>query len=60
MVCERIRDWIEEMTPSSSLYVTLPEKIVYYRDGVSESLYADVKRIELDAIRRAFRTVAID
>lgn len=59
MVCERIRDWINEMTPASSTYVTLPKKIVYYRDGVSESMYANVKSTELKAIRNAFSTVAI-
>ena len=58
MVCERIRDWINEMTPASSRYVTLPKKIVYYRDGVSESMYANVKNTELEAIRNAFSTVA--
>lgn len=47
------------MTPASSTYVTLPKKIVYYRDGVSESMYANVKSTELKAIRNAFSTVAI-
>lgn len=47
------------MTPASSTYMTLPKKIVYYQDGVSESMYANFKSTELEAIRNAFSTVAI-
>lgn len=57
MVSERLKDWSEEMTPRHSKYATLPKTIVYYRDGVSESMYAEVKKVELKAIRDAFGAV---
>ncbi|OAL44588.1 Piwi-domain-containing protein [Pyrenochaeta sp. DS3sAY3a] len=52
MVAERIRDW------SSAHKNALPSHIVYYRDGVSDSQYFQVKENELPQIRKAFAEVA--
>lgn len=57
MARERVRDWIMEMTPGSQRYVTLPKKILYYRDGVSEGMYKQVKDYELPALVKAFIAV---
>ena len=57
MVCERLYDWIEEMTPRDQKYKTLPNEIYYYRDGVSEGQYASVKSEELPAIKRAWASI---
>lgn len=37
---------------------TIPERIVYLRDGVAEGQFAEVLRIELSGIRQAARAVA--
>jgi len=52
MVEERIRDWSETNKKK------LPTNILYYRDGVSEGQYAQVKHLELEKIRTAFNNVA--
>ncbi|KAF2451923.1 Piwi-domain-containing protein [Karstenula rhodostoma CBS 690.94] len=57
MVCERVRDWIVEMTPHTQKYVTLPKKIMYYRDGVSESQYDQVISGEVSTFGAAFNQV---
>ena len=35
----------------------LPELIIFYRDGVGESQYQDVMRIEIPAIKAGFKTI---
>lgn len=54
MVYERIKDWVEEMKPATQSQPTLPKRILYYRDGVNEPQYQDVRVNELPAIRRAW------
>ncbi|KAF2867614.1 hypothetical protein BDV95DRAFT_597829 [Massariosphaeria phaeospora] len=51
---ERLEDWWEENHRE-----TLPTNIIYYRDGVSSGQYDEVKRIEIAAIRTAYRAVAL-
>lgn len=41
MVKESLRTWYRTHQNS------LPEKLLFYRDGVSESQFADVKKLEL-------------
>jgi eukaryotic translation initiation factor 2C len=36
---------------------TIPQRIIYLRDGVAEGQYAEVNRVELAAIRKAARDV---
>lgn len=52
MVVERIRDWVAVNRNQ------LPKKILYYRDGVSEGQYVQVKKYELPSITTAFEEVA--
>lgn len=52
MVTERLNDWADAHDK------TLPAKILYYRDGVSEGQYEKVKATELEEIRAAYREVA--
>nr|OQO17558.1 hypothetical protein B0A51_13610 [Rachicladosporium sp. CCFEE 5018] len=47
MVAERIMAYIKKSKK-------LPRRILYYRDGVDESRYRDVLKIEADAILRAY------
>jgi hypothetical protein len=37
---------------------TIPDKIIYLRDGVAEGQFAEVLRVELAAIRRAASAIA--
>ena len=37
---------------------TIPDKIIYLRDGVAEGQFAEVLRVELAAIRQAARAIA--
>ena len=37
---------------------TIPDKIIYLRDGVAEGQFAEVLRVELSAIRQAARAIA--
>lgn len=60
MVGERITDWIEAMTPRGQQYVTLPQRIIYYRDGVSESQYDQVVLHELSTFGMAFNDVVTE
>jgi eukaryotic translation initiation factor 2C len=53
MVVERIRAWMK-LTGST----TPPANIIYYRDGVSEGQYRQVRDIELKAIEAAHGTFA--
>ncbi|KAK7186103.1 piwi domain-containing protein [Paraphaeosphaeria sporulosa] len=57
MFRERVRDWIDEMTPSEQQYVSLPKRIIYYRDGVSESQYDQVLSEEVATFDAAFSQV---
>ncbi|KAH7380394.1 Piwi domain-containing protein [Phaeosphaeria sp. MPI-PUGE-AT-0046c] len=52
MVLERIKAW------SANHSGELPSNILYYRDGVSDSQYSQVKEQELPQIRSAFRILA--
>ncbi|KAK3080982.1 hypothetical protein LTS18_011295 [Coniosporium uncinatum] len=54
MVVERLRDWFRIVRGVKG---TPPSDIIYYRDGISESEYTEVRRIEVNAIRSAFKTV---
>jgi eukaryotic translation initiation factor 2C len=54
MAKERLIAWSREHGD------TLPENIIYYRDGVAEGQYMKVKDIELRAIRSAFAALAAD
>lgn len=49
MVQERIIDWVCEQPGKQ-----LPENILYYRDGVSDEQFRQVKNQELPRIRKAF------
>ncbi|KAH9866106.1 hypothetical protein J1614_008670 [Plenodomus biglobosus] len=51
MVMERIRAW-------SAHFKKMPPNILYYRDGVSDSQYGQVRDCELPQIRAAFKEVA--
>lgn len=56
MVTERIIDWVLEQGSSNSKKVfdpKLPANINYYRDGVSDAQYPEVKDVELPAIQNA-------
>lgn len=53
MVRERLLDWNLRNTNCK-----LPKHIIYYRDGVSEGQYSEVKNVEVEAIRRAYETLA--
>ena len=50
MVKERILDWFAKNN-------RMPERILYYRDGVSDGQYAKVKHNEVNSIRRAFTAI---
>lgn len=52
MVKERLHHWQEVNSG------TLPENILFYRDGVSESQFEMVKNLELNQIQQAFDAVA--
>jgi eukaryotic translation initiation factor 2C len=54
MVKERIVDWVKEQRKG-----IMPTNILYYRDGVSESQYTQIRDQELPEIRRAY-SEAID
>ncbi|KAF1972556.1 Piwi-domain-containing protein [Bimuria novae-zelandiae CBS 107.79] len=51
MVYERLLHW-NKFNPSNTS--KLPDKIIYYRDGVSSGHYSKVKDIEIVAINRAY------
>ena|ERR1700761_3081754 len=51
MVKEHILRWAED-------FERLPSKILFYRDGVSESQYAAVREHEIRAVREAWKSVA--
>jgi eukaryotic translation initiation factor 2C len=53
MVAERIIAWVKEQGRGN----TLPANIVYYRDGVGDSQYKDIKDTELLQIQLAFDSV---
>ncbi|KAH7385933.1 Piwi domain-containing protein [Pyrenochaeta sp. MPI-SDFR-AT-0127] len=54
MVFERIKAWYVQNGK------VLPKNILYYRDGVSDSQYSQVKEHELSQIRKAFVAAAKD
>lgn len=55
MVEERLRDWnLEARNARTYDDFKIPQRIIYYRDGVSESQYAAVKAIEIPQIRAAW------
>jgi eukaryotic translation initiation factor 2C len=58
MVVQRIKDWITEQSTVNNA-IRLPKNILYYRDGVSEPQYMDVRHQELPHIRSAW-TRALD
>ena len=49
MVVERLKAWREKHNN------TLPARILYYRDGVGQSQYRDIRRYEVEAIRKAYK-----
>lgn len=53
MVQERIKDWVLEMSASTHS-MKFPKRIIYYRDGVSEPQYEDVKNSEVSTFKAAF------
>jgi eukaryotic translation initiation factor 2C len=62
MVEERLTAYLNYMvTPkyggNAKRRATLPKKIIYYRDGVSEGQFSKVVRDEVSAIRRAYETI---
>jgi len=59
MVKERLEAyWDYKVSPpngaAAKTRAKLPKRIIYYRDGVSESQYSKVVEIEVSAIKRAF------
>ena len=56
MVKERIIDWVMEQKgyKARNNQNMLPENLLYYRDGVSDGQFQDVKDKELPQIRKAF------
>ncbi|KAF1350776.1 ribonuclease H-like domain-containing protein, partial [Delphinella strobiligena] len=56
MVEERLRDWNGEIR-RKRIYgqYDLPMRIIYYRDGVSESQYSAVKALEIPQIKAAWQ-----
>jgi eukaryotic translation initiation factor 2C len=52
MVEERIKEWRDNNQTK------FPMTIVYYRDGVSDGQYAQVKEQELSKLREAFKNLA--
>ncbi|KAL5450265.1 hypothetical protein PMIN07_001265 [Paraphaeosphaeria minitans] len=56
MVKERIVDWVMEQRNSKTKkgQALLPKHILYYRDGVSDDQFSQVKNQELPEIRKAF------
>lgn len=58
MVEERLHDWNAEVRHKASQNYNqfdLPERILYYRDGVSESQYSAVKALEIPQIKAAWQ-----
>lgn len=58
MVEERLHDWNAEVRNKASQNYSqyeLPERIIYYRDGVSESQYSTVKALEIPQIKAAWQ-----
>jgi eukaryotic translation initiation factor 2C len=53
MVKERIIDWVKG-SDYKSQSKSLPKNIIYYRDGVSDAQFLEVKNVELPQIERAF------
>ena len=51
MACERIKKWTQTHNGNP------PRRILYYRDGVSEDQYKDVRRNEIPQIKRAWQKV---
>ena len=52
MVEERLADWNSAARTRGTLNeLVLPSRIIYYRDGVSESQYAAIKAVELPQIK---------
>lgn len=63
MVIERLRDWYVNRQlnlKKSPLVYLMPQKIIYYRDGVSESQWAAVKALEIPQIKAAWAEVRSD
>lgn len=58
---ETIRDLetivVQHLNVFKATHKILPKHILYYRDGVSEGQFAEIKNIELSAIQRACKTV---
>ncbi|KAF2122712.1 ribonuclease H-like domain-containing protein [Lophiotrema nucula] len=52
MVLERLADWADRHGGH------FPQNILYYRDGVSDGQFSEVKRVEITAIRTAFAKFA--
>ena len=53
MVKERIIDWVKDTNVKDG-FRPLPKNIIYYRDGVSDAQFLEVKNDELPQIERAF------
>ena len=53
MVTERLNAWADFHGNGS----TVPDNIIYYRDGVSAGHYSKVQKVELRAIHTAYDTV---
>ncbi|KAI7198315.1 hypothetical protein KC324_g3853, partial [Hortaea werneckii] len=53
MVKERLIDWAMKHLDSDGL-PTLPARMLFYRDGVSESQYAKLRSFEIPQIQKAF------
>ncbi|KAF2709989.1 Piwi-domain-containing protein [Pleomassaria siparia CBS 279.74] len=60
MVKERIKDWVIEQRPNPKSHGRLPVNILYYRDGVSDSQYNQVKDLEVSQIRIAFKSAVLE
>ena len=53
MVYERLEAWLKEQRKNE-----LTRSIIYYRDGVGTGQYDTIKRVEVHAIREAYRKLA--
>lgn len=55
MVAERLRAWAEHEDHQVEKQPTLPQHILMYRDGVSESQYKEIFDFELSQFRKAYK-----